>query len=75
MTDPWSRRDLLSVAAGTAAAAFGATRTAQAQERPNVLFILADDVGYGDLSCYGRPDYETPVLDRLATQGMKFMSA
>jgi arylsulfatase A-like enzyme len=65
----------LSVAAGTAAAAFGATRTAQAQERPNVLFILADDLGYGDLSCYGRPDYETPVLDRLATQGMKFMSA
>jgi arylsulfatase A-like enzyme len=75
MTDHWSRRDILSVAAGTAAAAFGATRTAQAQERPNVLFILADDLGYGDLSCYGRPDYETPVLDRLATQGMKFMSA
>ena len=40
-----------------------------------MLFILADDLGYGDLSCYGRPDYETPVLDRLATQGMKFTSA
>jgi arylsulfatase A-like enzyme len=46
-----------------------------AQQRPNVLFILADDLGYGDLSCYGRPDYDTPVLDRLATQGMKLMSA
>ena len=33
---------------------------------PNILFILADDLGYGDLSGYGRADYETPVLDRLA---------
>ena len=40
-----------------------------------MLFILADDLGYGDLSSYGRPDYSTPVLDRLATQGMKFTSA
>src|SRR5438045_1442220 len=40
--------------------------------RPNVLFILADDLGYGDLSGYGRPDYKTPVLDALAAQGIKF---
>ena len=40
-----------------------------------MLFILADDLGYGDLSCYGRPDYHTPVLDAFAKQGMKFMSA
>jgi hypothetical protein len=33
---------------------------AAAPSRPNVLFILADDLGYGDLSCYGRPDYRTP---------------
>jgi arylsulfatase A-like enzyme len=44
-------------------------------QRPNVLFILADDLGYGDLSCYGRPDYRTPVLDDLAREGMKFVSA
>jgi arylsulfatase A-like enzyme len=75
MTDQLSRRDFLGVAAGTAAAALAARRPAPAQERPNVLFILADDLGYGDLSCYGRPDYDTPVLDRLADQGMKFMSA
>jgi arylsulfatase A-like enzyme len=75
MSDQWSRRDVLGVAAGTAAAALGAPRLAAAQERPNVLFILADDLGYGDLSCYGRPDYRTPVLDRLAEQGMKFTSA
>ena len=75
MTDHLSRRDFLGVAAGTAAAALAAPGAANAQGRPNVLFILADDLGYGDLSCYGRPDYDTPVLDRFAEQGMKFMSA
>jgi arylsulfatase A-like enzyme len=43
--------------------------------RPNVIFILADDMGWGDLSCYGRPDYRTPNLDRLALQGTKFTDA
>jgi arylsulfatase A-like enzyme len=75
MTDQLSRRDFLGVAAGAATAALAAPRAARAQNRPNVLFILADDLGYGDLSCYGRPDYDTPVLDGLASQGMKFTSA
>lgn len=74
MADQWSRRDFLGAAAGTAAA-LAAPNAALGQRRPNVVFILADDLGYGDLSSYGRPDYETPVLDRLAAQGMKFMSA
>jgi arylsulfatase A-like enzyme len=39
-------------------------------ERPNVVLILADDLGYGDLSCYGCPDLRTPRLDRLAQQGV-----
>lgn len=43
--------------------------------RPNVIFILADDLGWGDLSCYGRPDYRTPNIDLLATQGTKFTDA
>jgi arylsulfatase A-like enzyme len=43
--------------------------------RPNVLFILADDMGYGDLSSYGRPDYKTPVLDGLADEGVRFTDA
>src|SRR5688572_21792228 len=43
--------------------------------RPNVIFILADDLGWGDLSCYGRPDYRTPNLDRLALQGTRFTDA
>ena len=75
MTDHLSRRGFLGVAAGATAAALTAPHAARAQDRPNVLFILADDLGYGDLSCYGRPDYETPVLDRLASQGMKLTSA
>jgi len=43
--------------------------------RPNVIFILADDLGWGDLSCYGRPDYKTPNLDRLAARGVRFTDA
>jgi arylsulfatase A-like enzyme len=51
-------------------------RSAGAQEsRPNIIFILADDLGWGDLSCYGRPDYRTPNIDRLAQQGTKFTDA
>ena len=48
------------------------SRRLRPAKRPNVLFILADDLGYGDLSCYGRPDYKTPVLDGLAKQGIRF---
>lgn len=42
------------------------------QPRPNIIFILADDLGYGDLACYGREDVKTPNLDRLARQGVRF---
>lgn len=49
--------------------------TAQKTSRPNVIFILADDLGWGDLSCYGRPDYGTPHIDLLAAQGTKFTDA
>jgi arylsulfatase A-like enzyme len=43
--------------------------------RPNILFILCDDLGINDLHCYGRKDHHTPNLDKLATQGMRFTSA
>ncbi len=43
--------------------------------RPNLIFILADDLGWGDLSCYGRPDYQTPNLDRLGKQGTRLTNA
>src|SRR5687767_1340287 len=43
--------------------------------KPNIIYIMADDLGYADLSCYGRKDYQTPNLDKLASQGMKFKNA
>jgi arylsulfatase A-like enzyme len=45
------------------------------EQRPNIIYIMADDLGYGDLSGYGRTDYQTPNLDKLAAQGMKFTHA
>jgi N-acetylgalactosamine-6-sulfatase len=45
----------------------------QAAERPNILFILADDWGWGDLSCHGHPYVKTPNIDRLAEGGTEFM--
>ena len=61
---------------GTLAAAsamVAGRRGASAEARkPNVVFILADDQGYTDLACYGSRYYETPNIDRLASQGMRF---
>src|SRR5919106_624906 len=44
----------------------------KAQTRPNIIFIHADDLGYGDLSCYGQRKFKTPNIDRLAAEGMRF---
>lgn len=41
-------------------------------EKPNIIFILADDLGYGELGCYGQKKIRTPNIDRLAAEGMKF---
>jgi arylsulfatase A-like enzyme len=41
-------------------------------ERPNIIWIMADDLGYGDLGCYGGSKIQTPNIDRLATEGMRF---
>ena len=74
-----TRRDFIGTLGTTAAGAVSAGKLTpvpgEAAGRPNILFILADDRGYGDLSGYGRPDYQTPVLDRLARGGLKFTSA
>src|SRR5947209_16839339 len=43
-----------------------------AAKQPNIIIILADDMGYGDLSCYGHPSIHTPNLDRMAAEGMRF---
>jgi arylsulfatase A len=42
------------------------------KQKPNIIFILADDLGYGDLSCYGQQKFQTPHIDQLAREGMRF---
>jgi uncharacterized sulfatase len=54
---------------------FSLLALAQPARRPNILFILADDLGWNALSCYGNKDVATPNLDRLAQQGMRFTAA
>ena len=46
--------------------------TSQGEVQPNLIIIFADDMGYGNLGCYGHPAIHTPELDRMARQGMKF---
>lgn len=48
-----------------------ATPVSAAERPPNVVFVLADDLGYGDLGCYGQKKIRTPNLDRLAAQGVR----
>jgi arylsulfatase A-like enzyme len=61
-----NRRTFLATAAASALPLRART------EKPNILFILADDLGYGDLGCYGQKLVRTPNVDRLAEQGMRF---
>ena len=49
-----------------------AVLSAEGSTRPNVLFILADDLGWGDIGCYGHPELKTPHLDQLAAEGLRF---
>src|SRR5713226_9842322 len=76
--DPITRRDLLrgTVTGMIALAAGVVTEEAQRPAKPpNIVFILADDLGYADVSCYGRPDFSTPNVDRIAAQGLRFLQA
>jgi arylsulfatase A len=67
-----SRPPLLTLWIGAAILALGLLAQASADERPNFLVILCDDLGYGDLGCYGHPSIKTPNLDKLATEGIRF---
>jgi len=71
----YTRRDFLR-AAGTTAASLaissGALARAKTINRPNILMILVDDLGYGDLSSYGAKDIQTPNIDKLIASGMRF---
>src|ERR1700741_2696388 len=73
---PITRREFLATAAAAPLALFPEKNSTSAVARqPNIVFIIADDLGYADLSCYGRRDFETPNLDRLAKEGMRFLQA
>ena len=76
MTRDITRRGLLQGAAiGALSLASGIERVfGQSVSRPpNIVFILADDLGYADVSCYGRRDFTTPNIDRIAARGMRFL--
>lgn len=69
----FTRRE--AMLAGVGAAIGGDAAIAASRRRPNIVFIMADDLGWGDLSCYGNTDFPTPHLDRLAAQGVRFTDA
>ncbi len=61
-----------SAVALVAVSAYDPRAFAEDRSGPNLVFILADDLGHGDLGCYGRPDVRTPAIDRLAAEGVRF---
>jgi arylsulfatase len=74
------RRDFLrsSVLGAASYVTLGASvrlRAANSRRKPNVVFILADDLGYAEVGCYGQKKIRTPNIDRLAAEGMRFTQA
>jgi arylsulfatase len=67
-----NRRAFLGATAASALSGCAPLSQAAARRRPNVIYILADDLGYGDLGCYGQSKIETPNIDRLRAGGMRF---
>ena len=52
-----------------------AEKPAKTEKRPNIILMLADDLGYGDLGCYGQKRLKTPQIDQLAKEGVRFTDA
>jgi arylsulfatase A-like enzyme len=75
---PGKRRQSIFVFASIAFLGFSFARILAAPfspSKPNIIFILADDLGYGDLGCYGQTRIKTPNIDKLASEGIRFTSA
>ena len=60
------------ILAATAAAACACTGAEKTPEKPNIIYLMFDDLGYGDLGCYGQTMIETPNIDALASHGILF---
>jgi N-acetylgalactosamine-6-sulfatase len=71
-TSQLHRLTTLALAVSIAILGISNARSAEKRSTPNIVFILADDLGYGDLGCYGCRDIKTPHIDRLAKQGVRF---
>jgi len=71
----WTRRDFLKVSAFSALACAVRGVAETADNKPNIVFILGDDLGWAELGCYGNTFNETPNIDKLASQGMRFTDA
>ena len=65
-------RRILSNGLAAAALLFSGGSFKTEAQRPNIIYILADDLGYGELGCYGQAKIETPNIDALAAKGMRF---
>lgn len=65
----------LMTSTGLLAASLVGVQAADNAGKPNIIFILCDDMGYGDLACYGQKYIQTPNLDRMAQEGMRFTQA
>ena len=72
---PFSRREFLQVSLAASAGTAFAAQLPRVDERPNIVFILADDLGINDVSCYGQQKFQTPHIDQMAREGMRFTDA
>jgi arylsulfatase A-like enzyme len=70
-----TRREVLAATAASALAPNTVFSQGTTAAKPNIVYIMADDLGYADVSCYGRREYKTPNIDSLAAKGTRLLQA